>query len=606
MDQLSETREVRVVSPMWAAGPSSAAPEGGAAASSGAARRLRRELEAIWRSPNAQVTVRPSESSLLEWHFVLHSLPEDTPYSGGCYHGRLLFPPQYPNSPPSVVMMTPSDRLETGCRLCLSMTDFHPESWNPAWSVDTMLIGLVSFFLSDSENGYGSVVASDASRKQLAKASWATNAKDPEFAQLFPEFLSEPQKRSTSETHGMLPGPAKDCLKDEAVAMEEGHGDPAECWICKETGSHEPLIHPCGCRGSMSGVHQSCVEEWMRHQRRAGGVTGRPRCGVCRQAYLGHEERPGLGGFACHYAQDFSSQLTRSAMLVSMLMGFQDCTVGNAAALPMLARLAFMAVFCLMIMHRFGVLAASLPMHRPPPRDPRVRRLYTNDPHSLARHSAEALTTTCVLGAWYVRGELPLMAFLPFAIVGLGLILKVCTSHSSISCFRQLLRTFQELVLAVPLGGLRASSGLLQQPWHVLRWAHPLEPWPHMLVACIACGLALLCPSNVPVVLLLSAHTVLLVAAVLERRMTMQLHWRKKQCWIYVMQLAFLSAYVTNALCSFPQGFGQPESAWTVVLLVSSLWFVCVCTFAVSVNWGTCVRHYRAWQRQHSEFTFEP
>lgn len=33
------------------------------------------------------------------------------------------------------------------------MTDFHPESWNPAWSVDTILTGLLSFFLSDLEMG---------------------------------------------------------------------------------------------------------------------------------------------------------------------------------------------------------------------------------------------------------------------------------------------------------------------------------------------------------------------------------------------------------------------------------------------------------------------
>lgn len=353
----------------------------------------------------------------------------------------------------------------------------------------------------------------------------------------------------------------------------------------------------------MSGVHQSCVEEWMRHQRRAGGVTGRPRCGVCRQAYLGHEQKPGLGGFAYYYAQDFSSQLTRSAMLVTMLMGFQDCTVGNAAALPMLGRIAFMVAFCLMIMQRFGVLAASLPMHRPPPRDPRVRRLYTNDPHSLARHSAEALTTTCVLGVWYARGELPLMAFLPFAILGLGLVLKLFSTHSSISCLRQLLRSVLGLVIAVPRASLHAGSRLLQQPWRVLRFLHPLEPWPHMLVACVACGLALLCPSNMPVVLVLGGHSALLVAAVVERATATQLHWRRKQFWLYVVQLAFLSTYVSNALCSFPKGLGQPESTWAVVLLVSSLWFGCVCTMAASVNWVTCVRHYHAWQRQHGEFT---
>lgn len=32
-------------------------------------------------------------------------------------------------------------------RLCLSITDFHPDTWNPAWSVSTILTGLLSFMV---------------------------------------------------------------------------------------------------------------------------------------------------------------------------------------------------------------------------------------------------------------------------------------------------------------------------------------------------------------------------------------------------------------------------------------------------------------------------
>ena len=103
-------------------------------AASTAARRLRRDLEALQQSGNPQILVRPSEENLLEWHFVLHDLPSDTVYEKGCYHGKIIFPSDYPHAPPSIFMLTPSGRLETNTRLCLSMTDFHPESWNPAWS----------------------------------------------------------------------------------------------------------------------------------------------------------------------------------------------------------------------------------------------------------------------------------------------------------------------------------------------------------------------------------------------------------------------------------------------------------------------------------------
>ena len=30
----------------------------------------------------------------------------------------------------------------------------------------------------------------------------------------------------------------------------------------------EPLVQPCQCRGSMGGVHASCVEAWVEYHRR--------------------------------------------------------------------------------------------------------------------------------------------------------------------------------------------------------------------------------------------------------------------------------------------------------------------------------------------------
>ena len=33
-------------------------------------------------------------------------------------------------------------------RLCLSISDYHPDTWNPAWSVSTILTGLLSFMVS--------------------------------------------------------------------------------------------------------------------------------------------------------------------------------------------------------------------------------------------------------------------------------------------------------------------------------------------------------------------------------------------------------------------------------------------------------------------------
>lgn len=80
-------------------------------------------------------------------HYVVEG-PEESPYAGGFYHGKLVFPMEYPFRPPSIYMISPSGRFKTNIRLCLSISDFHPDTWNPAWSVATILTGLLSFMVS--------------------------------------------------------------------------------------------------------------------------------------------------------------------------------------------------------------------------------------------------------------------------------------------------------------------------------------------------------------------------------------------------------------------------------------------------------------------------
>ena len=68
------------------------------------------------------------------------------------------------------------------------MSDFHPELWVPAWSVATILTGVLSFFL-ENENTTGAVVTTLEQKRQLCAASVAWNAKDPTFKKLFPELV---------------------------------------------------------------------------------------------------------------------------------------------------------------------------------------------------------------------------------------------------------------------------------------------------------------------------------------------------------------------------------------------------------------------------------
>ncbi|VDO97447.1 unnamed protein product [Soboliphyme baturini] len=85
-------------------------------------------------------------SNILEWHYVIEG-PPNTPYDGGFYYGKLVFPSEYPFKPPSIYILTPNGRFHTNTRLCLSISDFHPDTWNPGWSVGTILTGLLSFMV---------------------------------------------------------------------------------------------------------------------------------------------------------------------------------------------------------------------------------------------------------------------------------------------------------------------------------------------------------------------------------------------------------------------------------------------------------------------------
>lgn len=130
---------------------------------------LTREYKAITTNPPPYITAHPSEKNILEWHYLLTG-PPATPYEGGQYWGTLVFPPDYPFKPPAIRMMTPSGRFQTSTRLCLSISDFHPKSFNPAWEVSTILIGLLSFMTSE-EMTTGSIPGTERERKLLAQSS---------------------------------------------------------------------------------------------------------------------------------------------------------------------------------------------------------------------------------------------------------------------------------------------------------------------------------------------------------------------------------------------------------------------------------------------------
>ncbi len=84
-------------------------------------------------------------------------------------------------------MVTPSGRFRPDTRLCLSMSDYHPESWNPSWSLATVLTGLLSFMV-ESTPTTGAIETTTSEKLRLAAASLAWNKAQEEFNEHFPDI----------------------------------------------------------------------------------------------------------------------------------------------------------------------------------------------------------------------------------------------------------------------------------------------------------------------------------------------------------------------------------------------------------------------------------
>ncbi|GIY72636.1 ubiquitin-conjugating enzyme E2 J2 [Caerostris darwini] len=165
-----------------------------------ATRRLQQDYLGIIKDPMPYVKAHPLSSNILEWHFAVIG-PENTPYEGGIYHGKLLFPSEYPFKPPSISMITPNGRFLCNTRLCLSISDYHPDRWNPAWSVSGLLTFFFSFMLENLITS-GSVETTDLEKRTLALCSSEFNLRDPIFCHVFPDLVNVIKKKMENNAVG--------------------------------------------------------------------------------------------------------------------------------------------------------------------------------------------------------------------------------------------------------------------------------------------------------------------------------------------------------------------------------------------------------------------
>lgn len=200
-----------------------------------AVKRILQEVKEMQSNPSDDFMSLPLEENIFEWQFAIRG-PGDTEFEGGIYHGRIQLPAEYPFKPPSFMLLTPNGRFETQTKICLSISNHHPEHWQPSWSVRTALVALIAFMPTNPNGALGSLDYKKEERRALAIKSREAAPKfgTPERQKLIDEIheymLSKappvPQLSTCEEQPGNREGEAQASSID-AMVTGAGEGLPA-------------------------------------------------------------------------------------------------------------------------------------------------------------------------------------------------------------------------------------------------------------------------------------------------------------------------------------------------------------------------------------------
>ncbi|XP_020225710.1 ubiquitin-conjugating enzyme E2 32 [Cajanus cajan] len=173
-------------------------------------KRILREVKEMQSNRSDDYMSLPLEENIFEWQFAIRG-PPDSEFEGGIYHGRIQLPSEYPFKPPSFMLLTPSGRFQTQTKICLSISNHHPEHWQPSWSVRTALVALIAFMPTSPNGALGSLDYKKEERRALAiKSREAT-----------PRFGTPERQRLIDEIH-------KYTLSKSSPVPQCGHSETSE------------------------------------------------------------------------------------------------------------------------------------------------------------------------------------------------------------------------------------------------------------------------------------------------------------------------------------------------------------------------------------------
>jgi ubiquitin-conjugating enzyme E2 D/E len=107
-----------------------------------ALKRLQKELTEIQKDTPVNCSAGPCNNDLLNWEATIIG-PTETPYEGGIFKLKILFPADYPFKPPKITFETriyhPNINGTGG--ICL---DILKDQWSPALNITKVLLSICS------------------------------------------------------------------------------------------------------------------------------------------------------------------------------------------------------------------------------------------------------------------------------------------------------------------------------------------------------------------------------------------------------------------------------------------------------------------------------
>ncbi|OEL18789.1 Ubiquitin-conjugating enzyme E2 32 [Dichanthelium oligosanthes] len=191
-----------------------------------AVKRILQEVKEMQSNPSPDFMALPLEEDIFEWQFAILG-PRDSEFEGGIYHGRIQLPSDYPFKPPSFMLLTPSGRFEIQKKICLSISNYHPEHWQPSWSVRTALVALIAFMPTNPGGALGSLDYKKEDRRVLAIKSREAPPKfgSPERQKLIDEIHDQMLSKAPPVPQALPSGPNEESDQLPAPDSSGEHAD---------------------------------------------------------------------------------------------------------------------------------------------------------------------------------------------------------------------------------------------------------------------------------------------------------------------------------------------------------------------------------------------